>query len=1525
MPPNVTECFRVTLWVDPEPSCLATASQVGLDMSDAANAIRLNPGALEPASVTIGDLFEIVPLANQASSTPEGSLVIAPQWQHEPGFVLAIRHHTLVRQQGLQLSIPIAIAQAFNLEKFNRHDVMLRKLPAPLPSTHCADHVELSFRDQYLGRGEMWRMTMMMVDSCAWVGREVTLGTLKVKTKVGRIYVKGKRVLSGYITPHTKLIFRSESAKYYLFIQISSEMWTFEEDGSLYHEKAILFLEELFSRWARIGTSHLVSLVLFSRVFYSDQEKDHVPAPVLVSDDGRTYKDFYKVVVDLEPLARPQEVLDEVRDEISKFQKNALTYTDPNGTRKLAGKLSYAPEGNVLEAMGIACNSFNEHYIDRDLRRTGVSIVFVTAGTCVYHVNQMLLRLATERFIAHGVGVDFVSLAKIPLHVVPLFRFSAPDLEPNETSHQASSWAIDNSLNPIYIDSPRSKAPKSVHYSVPFFVDCSFFSRHQDRPFRIDRFMPRCRVPQFQNGIGEHDLTGISIPLLSESMPLSAISDDAAARKKARQRFDAQMVDASPTPLAPLRATGLNQRSGSRAMVDGLAVTAVETKRKFSTSKPEEINRSPLLKATLPQGTTDFSQLTNHPSAGLSIVPISCSETSRTRATSASTTGSNNPKAGTPALIARLTNLSQQHRSFWPWSNNSGPTTMKADSNFQVPTTNPPASPPEGSQASRHEEANASHPSQESPNSAVQEGKNDGPRVGRSDTLRSATTLMPFINAPKRTVSASSNPRDITPISSRAPSVAPRKLKPRLVVKKFNPSNPYCSASGLLSQFKKWSAIFPRPPNDQRSLKWKSLTTPACLPLTTDFAPSQEELNNSYLLSEYEFPIGDSSILVKSSNATFNAEESVRNHAASVLREAVSQRLSQSFQLVVPQLPQHVADLSPLSRPSRLSLIGIIREAEKGQGAHVDLSLSDHYHRLSIQRLESGKPTLSVQAYVRYQTWKAESYDYRSAMWWSNERPGWDESQIHFNFPPQGSFDFEAIDRIIVGIDSGIPLNEGLKYCRLRAAFIPSLANDVSGSVLKPQGKSLPPDDENRLAGMMKLQSTLRNVSWRSAGDSTVTGPTLDFTTSDASQHVRHERERSLAFAPTTREPREKLIHTIGLRDPLNVIIEAILHPASGVEVKSQIVQLRLLENVFQGNKLVTFLKHQLNFGTREEALSFGRQLETRGMFKEVTNGTQPRPLIDGNRYYQINSEYRPVKPPRTWFGRPTSDKLPTSGSSLKLTSNPVIGASAEESKRSSSVSGSQAERTVANMTRIGVIDLDPTGKSDRSEKAILLCDISHSPSNTWHVEIQWLGITSSLVDGMLQHWARIVERYGIKMVEQSSRRLDRISDSNPLQRTVQIELAVKPPTLEGLEELIPISTSPNWYFEGQLMRSQGFVLDVEADRNFPSDVNIVYAYRRHSLEYSQYIHHTGAASVQVQDGSLIWADNLPARISNNRRFIGGGRGDLNPTGIESTLLRKSLIKLCNDKGRLKQFWDDCVELLQLNKSCDSTTTVVAE
>lgn len=1143
-----------------------------------------------------------------------------------------------------------------------------------------------------------------------------------------------------------------------------------------------------------------------------------------------------QVILDLEPILHPQKVLDDVREDISKFQQRTLTYTNSAGELRLAGQISHAPEGNILEAMSTACNSFDEHYIDRDLHRTAVSIVFVTAGTCVYHVNQMLLRLVTERVVAHGIGVDYVSLAKIPLHVVPLFRFSAIDLEWFHSQRRygwvpnSSTRLIDPSMNPIYLDSPSSHAKKTVYDVVPFFVDCSFFSRHQDRPFRIDRFMPRCRMPQIQNGIGEHDLCGISIPFLHDSLPDGATDDDAQARKKARQLFDAAVIGAASGPLQSRRVKRETpQQSNTRPVMDSMMVTTIDRKRRIPSSKHEDLNRSPLLKATIPQGTSDFSQLTKQPSTGLSVMPVSGSTITCDR-TGSSITGSSS--AATPALLARLANLAQPPRTIWPWSSGAGPLAgLKSEPTVSTSVTRS-LNQAEGSQHHLHDDGTSIRTSSRASSltRGVQELRLDTDHGGpiRSDTISSATSLMPFLNVTKRTVSTSTIMRDLTLGEPTMRTSELRKNSLPQLKKRFNPSNPNGSSSGLLSQYRCWSAIFPRPPSDQRSLKWKSLTTPGCLPITTDFSPSQEELNTSYILSEYEFHIGESSVLIKSPDPSLSTQESTRVRAAATLREAISQRLSQGFQLVIPELPLHVTELAPSVRPRWLSLEGIVNEAEKGQGASVDVSLSDHYHRLTVKRLDTGTPTLLVQMYVRQRTWSAEPYAYRPAVWWSSERPGWHEFNLRFDFPNLDGFDFKALDSIIVGLDYGLPMSDSLRYWRTRIVFLP---DSVSPLVAKGQPNPGAATDENRLAGMMKMQMHLRNLLWHPASDLPMNGLALDFSSSDASQHVRQQAERFKALTSAYRGQRERIGRVLSLRDPLNVIVEAMLNPAHGVDVKSQLIQLRLIDNVFLGDKFVTFLKYQFNFSSREEALRFGRQLEARGMLKDVVNHHPPKTLVDGPRYYQLNIDFCPPRPSRTWFGRatiaapttptPTSgtdkpffDKLtPSNGLSARPNPSTPGGTVEGRSKRSRSVSKNRAERPLITMTRSGIIDLDSGGKSDRSEKVVIHCDLSHSALNAWHIEIQWLGISSCLVDGLIQQWTRIVERYSIKVMEESVRSLERVSDFSPFQDTLSIRLVLPPPpeVLEGLHQIFGAHarTSKYDYLEGQLLRSQGFVLDV--------------------------------------------------------------------------------------------------------------------
>lgn len=70
---------------------------------------------------------------------------------------------------------------------------------------------------------------------------------------------------------------------------------------------------------------------------------------------------------------------------------------------------------------------------------------------------------------------------------------------------------------------------------------------------------------------------------------------------------------------------------------------------------------------------------------------------------------------------------------------------------------------------------------------------------------------------------------------------------------------------------------------------WKSLTIPACLPITTDYFPDQRSLHNDYVVSDY-------TLLPDSVNAEYAANRAIYRKPLTtdeVFRELISQRLAQ--------------------------------------------------------------------------------------------------------------------------------------------------------------------------------------------------------------------------------------------------------------------------------------------------------------------------------------------------------------------------------------------------------------------------------------------------------------------------------------------------------------------------------------------------------------------------------------------------------------------------------------------------------
>ncbi|GBB87254.1 hypothetical protein RclHR1_01370013 [Rhizophagus clarus] len=219
-------------------------------------------------------------------------------------------------------------------------------------------------------------------------------------------------------------------------------------------------------------------------------------------------------------------------------------------------------------------------------------------------------------------------------------------------------------------------------------------------------------------------------------------------------------------------------------------------------------------------------------------------------------------------------------------------------------------------------------------------------------------------------------------------------------------------------------------------------------------------------------------------------------------------------------------------------------------------------------------------------------------------------------------------------------------------------------------------------------------------------------------------------------------------------------------------------------------------------------------------------------------------------------------------------------------------------------IDIDPNKKSDRKETAILHYDVIYNVDTCYHFQLNWLACTARLIEELLQQWGRNAEKYGLKLVEAPVEQAMSLTDNNPFQSPTSIKLSLLPPTLEELEKLgkkLNPEINHNLYFEIELVKHFKFVLDVEADNRFPKEVDIIYSYHKTPYKYSQYIHRSGVAFIQICDPGegFLWV--------NNRIYTTHNISNKNTSSPNPDLLLKEFQNFCNDKVALKKFWDDVV------------------
>ncbi|KAI9665549.1 MAG: vacuolar membrane-associated protein iml1 [Alyxoria varia] len=406
--------------------------------------VVINTAVLPSGAMTQGSLWKLVPLEPSIGvqdfqqQNERGRQTSNPDQANRQPFVFTdpfMEDPRQTRHPALQISVCEKIASLHGLR--NRMSVNLTKANEP---DHAATHVELIYRDK-LNRADLWKMSVSELRRrrCIYQGQCLLfLGSIKITVR--KMYVNGQKVPSAVFSDSCKPVFRSESAKFVIAIQLSREMWGFDQElsGDILWTKAADFLQQLFERWVRYNSRHKVTIVFFARMQY---EMDQ--APISGRGKGKKaqfpqdhHKDFYRTVANEVSSSETSRLLEPLSQAFLSFQKDAQQ-AQPLAAdgREISGKPTLARHGNVLEALNLALSACSTEHPDLEFKQTESSIVVVTPGTAVFDVEEQLLRLTTQSLASRTVGVELVCLSHMPLHVTPLFcmRYRSSSVKPSST------------------------------------------------------------------------------------------------------------------------------------------------------------------------------------------------------------------------------------------------------------------------------------------------------------------------------------------------------------------------------------------------------------------------------------------------------------------------------------------------------------------------------------------------------------------------------------------------------------------------------------------------------------------------------------------------------------------------------------------------------------------------------------------------------------------------------------------------------------------------------------------------------------------------------------------------------------------------------------------------------------------------------------------------------------------------------------------------------------------------------------
>uniref|UniRef100_A0A673XFN0 DEP domain containing 5, GATOR1 subcomplex subunit n=1 Tax=Salmo trutta TaxID=8032 RepID=A0A673XFN0_SALTR len=1424
------------------------------------------------------------------------------------------------------ISVDQTVAQAFKLRAYQ--DVIVNIVD---PKDVTLDLVELTFKDQYIGRGDMWRLKKSLVSTCAYVTQKVEFAG--IRAQASELWVKGEKVTCGYISEDTRVVFRSTSAMVYIFIQMSCEMWDFDIYGDLYFEKAVSgFLSDLFAKWKERYCSHEVTVVLFSRTFYNAKTLEEFPeilrGSIRQDHEGRFYEDFYRVVAQTERRDEWTSLLVTIKKLFIQYPvlvrlKEAVGFP--------SGHNSTAAQGNYLEAINLSFNVFDKHYINRNFDRTGQMSVVITPGVGVFEVDRLLMILTKQRMIDNGIGVDLVCMGEQPLHAVPLFKLH------NRTVPGDSRLGDD--------------------YNLPHWINHSFYTSKSQNSCSC--FTPRIKLAgrklhaeKFKNN-KEHTL---GAPKDENSLPIQVDYD----------AHDAQ-VFRLPGPSRAQRSTNFRvvrerevsgRRSWGSADVSGVLGGGVsppvrscgpdEQRSLASDDSLGRVSNILLIPRLPPAQYGEVSSSLGYTSTRELLEKMmesqrDSSAPGRFTVGSAESTLHVRPGGYTPqrALInpfapSRMPMKLTSNRRRWMHTFPVGPSGEAIQIHHQ---TRQNMAELQGS-----EQRDPAHTSAELLELAYHEA------TGRLDTPQGEALLL------------------------SAPPTVPS----------------FCCTVGV---------------------DWKSLTTPACLPLTTDYFPEWQTLQNDYTEGCYD-------LLPHTDLERYRTHAPVMS-APQVFEEFICQRLMQGYQIIVqPNKRKPQPAVAPPLSSSPLYTRGLVsrRRPEEEESLYW-LSMGRTFHKVCLK-----DKIITVTRYLPKYPYESAQIQYTYSLCPPHSDAHFLSCWVEFGHERLEEYKWNYLDQYICSAGSeDFSLIDSLKFWRTRFLLLPAggarrvadgeghwdVYGEGVGTVAGREGMT-GTGDWALLDGFIRFLEGLNRIRRRHRSDRIirkgpamkglqVTGPLSAYPPEpiapplgkkgtsalsallelEQNQKTLEEQQQQGKPSAATSESSTVTMTTTYVDSPRKVgvfvgqsgtgalclsssstlmeILEAIKHPTTGVQLLPE--QKGLPPNCFISAEIVHWLVNNVEgVATQGMAVDIMQKMLDEGLVAHAS-GDAMRTFVYGFYFYRIvaekDSPTSQLPPPvaqgwstaaledfalfqRKWFevAFVLEERRPCDLPAFLLPwlpSRPASYASRHSSFSRSFGGRSQAAALLAATVpeqKTVTLDVDVNNRSDRTEWCSCYYHGNFSLNAAFEVKLHWMAVTAAVLFEMVQGWHRKAASCGFLLVPvlEVPFALPSYLYGDPLRAQLFIPLHIHRLLRDGSDNLFE-GFEPETYwdrmqlFQEAILYRFGFVQDKFSASafNFPSE------------NKPQYIHVTGTVFLQLPYSKRKYSSGQQRRRRNSTASASQGlfgseelvgyywayntmltkawrTGVLGDEKLADRLLRDFTDFCANKDKRLVNFWDSCQE-----------------